>query len=844
MTREKIGEVYTDENGKAKMSLNISEITEDFTVEAVYDEFSDSADFENITYELNIEANDTEIESGDTLILTGELLGNNTLVDGETTADIYINGSKARTAQIIDGEFSESFANLPDDNYEIYVGWKSNRVVSDTIKVYIGEIQLSLTSEKQIVNYNNSIILTGNLKIGNVALPNTEIKIYEGSTLLTTKTTDSNGNFSHTISNITQGIHLYKATCEDPEVESKKFEVVAHNDEEVIITVMGNSINFGSTGGYHWLNTQSENATIYWGDGETNTVNDPTSNLTHTYTDNIEKHIVVISGDIGGLGERFLYNQDLVTDIIIPSDNNISEIGRESFYSCGGLQEIKTPDTIETIIDDAFNGCTNLKTVILNENITEIGENCFDNCPSIIDYQLYWEGKPNIIPYISSTFSTNLLTVFTIPNSETNNYISKNYPVAKIKEREITITIIPNKTDFNLGETVNVQYIVREGGLLAPNKTVHIRLEAPLTDFAWVFDRVTNSEGKVVQNLQFEVPTDVDIKATCGNASEVLNLNGHIYKHDLTSNDGNWSLGFGTDLNYNFQANNGLMIVGTGSDTDFILNKKLFDESNQFPLVIEYDLMSYFGVQQYINHLIDSSKTNKLIELKNRPYGTRGTILDEYPNTDNWINKEITYNNHVKIQINTDYIILYVNDSYYLMKEYDYENLIQGYFSFAVQQGTMTVYKNLKIEYIEEYELTASSNKDSVDYGETATISLTILRANGAAAKNKKISINMLVDEQSIYTSNVTSDDNGEASFPYTGTNAGTVDIVLTYGDEKAEVTIEDGNGKTNTQLVITEPTQESYEVGETINVSGVLLDKNGEPLANKTIKIDTEEVE
>jgi hypothetical protein len=49
MTREKIGEVYTDENGKAKMSLNISDITEDFTIEAEYDEFSDSKSFENIT---------------------------------------------------------------------------------------------------------------------------------------------------------------------------------------------------------------------------------------------------------------------------------------------------------------------------------------------------------------------------------------------------------------------------------------------------------------------------------------------------------------------------------------------------------------------------------------------------------------------------------------------------------------------------------------------------------------------------------------------------------------------------------------------------------------------------
>jgi hypothetical protein len=843
MTREKIGEVYTDENGKAQILLNISDITEDFTIEAEYDEFSDSKSFENITYEINIEANDTEIESGDTLTISGEILGNNTLAEIETTVDIFINGNRARVANVIDGEFSEDFHYYADGEYEIYVGWKNARVMSEEIKVYIGTSKLNLTSEKQIVNYNDNIILTGNLKIGNTPLPNTEIKIYDGSTLLTTKTTDSNGNFSHTVSNITQGIHLFKATCADPESESKNFEVVAQNNEEIIITTLGNNINFGGAGGYHWLNTQSENATIYWGDGSTNTVSDPTTNLSHTYSDGNDKHIIVITGDIAGIGQRFLCNQTQVIDIIIPEDNNITEIGRESFYGCTGLEEIITPESIETIIDDAFNSCTNLKTVILTGNIIEIGENCFYNCPSIIDYQLYWEGKANIVPYFNTTFSTNLLTVFTIPNSEKNNYISRNYPVEKIKEREIEITIIPNKTDFNLGETVNVQYIVREGGLLAPNKNVHIRLEAPLTDFAWVFDKVTNSNGKVVQNLQFEVPTDVDIKATCGTAFDVLNLNGHIYKSDLTQNDGNWAYGFNTDLTFSFQEA-GLKLFGNGEETDFILNKKLFDEENYYPLSIEYDLIDYHGTRQYTNHLINSAKTQKLIELKNKEFGVKGTILDEYPNTDNWVNREISPNSHIRMKINTDYIILFVNDSYYLMKSYNYESLIQGYFSFAVKGGNRTTYKNLKIEYIEEYELTASSNKDSVDFGETATVSVEILRADGTAAKNKKINVNMLADEQSINSFTIISDDNGECSFPYIGTNAGSVNIILEYGDERAEVTIEDGNGKTNTKTIITEPTQDSYSTDETINVSGVLLDKNGEPLANKTIKIDTEELE
>ena len=75
MTREKIGEVYTDENGKAKMSLNISNINEDFTIEAKYDEFDDSIDFTNVTYTLTLEAEETQIDTGEAFDVSGELTG-------------------------------------------------------------------------------------------------------------------------------------------------------------------------------------------------------------------------------------------------------------------------------------------------------------------------------------------------------------------------------------------------------------------------------------------------------------------------------------------------------------------------------------------------------------------------------------------------------------------------------------------------------------------------------------------------------------------------------------------------------------------------------------------------
>lgn len=99
MTREKIGEVYTDENGKAKMSLDMSDITEDFTLEAIYDEFDDSIDFTNVTYTLTIRTEETQIDTGETFPISGELTGDDgSLVDNET---IYVRAINENTGYIV-----------------------------------------------------------------------------------------------------------------------------------------------------------------------------------------------------------------------------------------------------------------------------------------------------------------------------------------------------------------------------------------------------------------------------------------------------------------------------------------------------------------------------------------------------------------------------------------------------------------------------------------------------------------------------------------------------------------------------------------------------------------------
>ena len=849
MTMEKIGEVYTDENGKAKMSLNISDITEDFTIEAIYDEFDDSIDFTNVTYTLTLEAEETQIGTGDFLDISGELTGNDgSLVDYET---VYIRARNEntgtwsmQTAIVENGEYETTFHYLRDGIYTIYTSWRNNRVISDSITITVGEPKLTLTSEKQYINTStdrNSLILTGQYTIGTAPQSGAEIKIYDGSTLISTKTTNTNGVFELPLSNISAGVHLYKAVC--GELESEIFEVFIGNGNEIIIETTSNTITFGYTEIKMWLDTNYLDAIVDFGDGTTTTVNNPVTKLTHTFNDNKQKHMIVIynpDSDIYGIGYEFLYNDTNITNVTIGSI--INYIGSRAFYGCTGLQSIYLPDALYAIGESAFEGCTGLQTVIM-EKIEDLRNRAFYGCTSITEYKLFWRGLSQIIQYDSNIFQTNLLTKFTVPTGQKANYISKGYPADKIEEGDVKITVTSNKTEYNMDEQVIIYITLKEMGLPIRYGQFTFELTTILT--TWTATLTVDDKGELSGTLGAPIRTggqDIDIKVTYQNASDVLNIDGNIYKNSLQQQDpSNWIL---KDASISY-GENGLELLGSG-DGALILNKKLF-KYGYYPITIEYDLIRSRDGYSYLNYLFNENLEDKLIQLAKKPYGTnKGTILDEYPHTDNWINTLIENNDHVKIRISQDErdtdnatLELFVNNVQILRKRTYYTNVENKLFAFGTVKGSNAIYKNLKISYEENYNLSLSADKTVIGSGETATITASINKAN------KKIHYQVKNGTTIMYEDDVVTDTNGQAQITYTGTGAGEIDIIFTYFDIEKTITINDGEGKIQTVITLTSPTEsETFYTDETINIEGVLTDKDGNPLANKTIKIDNTEVQ
>lgn len=80
--------------------------------------------------------------------------------------------------------------------------------------------------------------------------------------------------------------------------------------------------------------------------------------------------------DIGGLA---FYNDQELKKVTLPSNNKFTNIRNKVFSYCDALETINMPSSVKTVGDQAFRGCSSLKSVNL-ENVTNIGAQAFELC--------------------------------------------------------------------------------------------------------------------------------------------------------------------------------------------------------------------------------------------------------------------------------------------------------------------------------------------------------------------------------------------------------------------------------------------------------------------------------
>ena len=197
-----------------------------------------------------------------------------------------------------------------------------------------------------------------------------------------------------------------------------------------VATIVGSSVTLGSSE-THWLLSTGD-VEIDWGDGTSDTVNDPTQPLNHSYTDGLETHDIKIIGDVTSFG-HYCFNACVwLTSITIPS--SVTSLGNYCFGSCTGLTSVTIPSGFKNFGKYCFYNCRNLTSITIPSSVTSVESFCFSNCSSLNTYQLYWTDT-NIISYSSLTMPNNTNTKFYVPSGQKTNYVNKGYPSAKVVER-------------------------------------------------------------------------------------------------------------------------------------------------------------------------------------------------------------------------------------------------------------------------------------------------------------------------------------------------------------------------------------------------------------------------
>ena len=88
-----------------------------------------------------------------------------------------------------------------------------------------------------------------------------------------------------------------------------------------------------------------------------------------------------IPNSVTSIGDRAFYGCSELTSVTIP--NSVTSIGESAFYGCSGLTSAIIGNSVKSIGEGAFRYCSGLTSVTIPNSVTFIGEDAFSDCSGL-----------------------------------------------------------------------------------------------------------------------------------------------------------------------------------------------------------------------------------------------------------------------------------------------------------------------------------------------------------------------------------------------------------------------------------------------------------------------------
>jgi hypothetical protein len=230
--------------------------------------------------------------------------------------------------------------------------------------------------------------------------------------------------------------------------------------------------------------------------------------------------------------------------------NGVTSIGSSAFRACSQLTSATIGNSVTSIGSSAFNLCTSLTSITIPDGVTSIGDNAFNNCTSLISITI-----PNSVTSIGDSVFNNCraLIIITIPNSVTSigNNVFQGctklvtvYLPARFANTYINFGLTASQANF--GITLTASYNSSEGTLLAnPNKLPYEAGES-------VVVTATPNAGYLFSNWSGDSTATTSSITLTMDASKTVNAN---FVQDGGDNDGDGLTNYQESVTYGTNPN-------------------------------------------------------------------------------------------------------------------------------------------------------------------------------------------------------------------------------------------------------------------------------------------------